>query len=129
LLLRVIEKLLRRCIVFVIVTERPEYGTVRYTRPTDGLSSSISDRFLYQAVAFEREERNAINRLSMVPRIAGIRFNRMINGTLIVPLGWMERQNAGMFVKKHQQLARASIRSNVVNLDRARCRMINSVEK
>jgi len=67
---------------------------------TNGLSSSVSDQFLYQAAAFEREERNAINRLSMVPRIAGVRFNRMINGTLMVPLGWMEEQNAGMFVKK-----------------------------
>jgi len=132
LLLRVIEKLLRRCIVFVIVTERNKAGIWNrsiYMYTANGLSSSVSDQFLYQAAAFEREERNAINRLSMVPRIAGVRFNRMINGTLMVPLGWMEGQNAGMLVKKHLRLARASMRSNAVDLNRTRCRMINSIEK
>lgn len=34
----------------------------------------VSDRFLYQSAALEREERDTINRLSMAPQIAGVPF-------------------------------------------------------
>jgi len=44
-----------------------EYGSPKY--PSSSLSSSVSDRFLYQTAAFGKEERGAINRLSMASRL------------------------------------------------------------